>query len=259
MKIIFSPLAAAAALLLPSATAFAQSTEQPERVGVACLLALGRAPSPDEVREWTGWGKLSVSELIARHREKLQADAAVKRATLVKACQDAFGRDPDEREFDAWSGGSRTYTELMKQHVQWLADHPDDYRQVIERAYRLVLHRAAYSVEFDYWKSRTARPSAMLAGCIENWARRNAPGLMATTGVPAVSINSDYLTTLRLSTAIAREARAAAGLDLAGDADLAAARGCHVVAPGAGDIVSVGGIHFVAIGGGALRRDGNGN
>jgi hypothetical protein len=143
----------------------------------------------------------------------------------------------------------------VQRHIQRLGGNPVEYEQVMHRAYRLHLERDAYAVELDYWRARPALSFVLLAGCVENWARRNQPGLMATAGVPSVSVNSHYLAAVRLSSAVAAEARAAAGLPPPGDAALAAALGRHVVAPGAATIASVGGIHFAAAGGSALRQD----
>jgi hypothetical protein len=140
----------------------------------------------------------------------------------------------------------------MQRHLEWLSAHPEEYQMVVGRAYRLVLRRDAYAVEVDYWKRQPVLSFALLAGCIDDWARRNQPGLTATTGVAAVSLNSAYLATVRLSPAVAREARAAAGLTSRRDAALAAAAGRAVVAPGAGEVASVGGIPFAAAGAASL-------
>lgn len=234
---------------LSAAAAPAQSAEvQHERIAASFVLALGRAPSANEIEQWAKLGSLSVPELIARHRQQLQSDAAKQRATIIKACRDAFGRAPSEDEIKSWSGGDNTYTELMKRHIQWLSEHPADYEKVMHRAYRLVVGREAYSLEFDYWKSRDTLSHALLVGCIENWARRNQPGLMVTTGTPTVSVNSEFLTTVRLSPAVAAEARAAAGLDPAGSMPEASAFGRNLVAAGAGELITGGRIHFAAAG-----------
>jgi len=253
MKNQRTPLFLLASLVLASATVSAQSNEQEERIGASFVLALGRAPSSGEIDHWAKLGTLPVADLIARHQQQLQGDVGVKRATVVKACADAFGREPTEPEIDAWSSGNWTYAELMKQHIQWLGEHPTEYQQAIERAYQLVMRRPAYPVEIDYWKAQPTLSYALLVGCIEDWARRNAPGLMATTGTPTVSLHSAYLTTFRLSPAIAAEARAAAGLVPAGDANLSSASGRNLVAAGAGNVATGGHIHFVAAGGARLR------
>ncbi|RPJ84293.1 MAG: hypothetical protein EHM13_05030, partial [Acidobacteria bacterium] len=200
-------------LVVPAATGSAQpvaAEQQQERIAAAFVIALGRTSTAVETEQWAKHGGLSVADLIARHREGLQADANARRAVVSKAGQDAFGTKPSD-EATAKLSGVGTYTDLMKRHIAWLAEHPADYEQVMHRAYRLLLQRDAYSVEIDYWKRQPTLSFALLVGCIEDWARRNRPGLMATTGVASVSVNSPYLVTVRLSPAVAREARAAAG------------------------------------------------
>lgn len=247
----FALLFLAAALACPSATARAQSADQEQRIAASFVLALGRIPTAVEVEGWAKQPPLPIADLIARHRRQLQGDAASERAVIVRAGQDAFGLAPGEDVIKSSSGGG-TYSDLMQRHIGWLAGHPADYVQVMHRAYRLLLQRDAYSVEIDYWKGRPALSFALLAGCIEDWARRNRPGLMATTGVAAVSVNSEYLATVRLSPAVAAEARAATGLVPAGDPAMASAAGRHAVAPGAANLVSVGAVYFTAAGAATL-------
>ena len=249
MKTRLTPLVLLATLAVSAATSFAQSGEQEERIGASFVLALGRAPSAGETELWGKPGRLPVAELIARHQQQLQGAASLQRAAVIKACADAFGREPTAREIDTWSAGNPTYTGLMKQHIQWLGEHATEYRKVMERAYQRVMRRPAYSVEIEYWNAQPTLSFVLLVGCIEDWARRNAPGLMATTGTPTVSVNSGYLTTIRLSPAVAAEARDATGLFPAGEPNLAAAAGRHLVAAGAGTIITSGHIHFVAAGG----------
>ena len=230
-----------------SANALAQSPELQERIAASFVLALGRTPTPVEIEQWAKLGPLSLADLLARHRQQLQGNAAEQQAVIIKAGQDAFGSTPGEDEIKSQSAGS-TYVEVMQRHLRWLAGHPAEYEQVVRRAYPVVLQRDAYPVEIDYWRRQPALSFALLVGCIEDWARRNRPGLTATSGVASVSVNSAYLATVRLSPAVAAEARVAAGLVPAGDAALATAAGRHLVAPGADDVASVGGIYFTAAG-----------
>jgi hypothetical protein len=230
------------------AVAHAQPAQIEERIAASFVLALGRTPTAAEVERWAKDGPPTVAGLFSRHREVLRTDAAAGREVAVKAAQDAFGRAPVGDELRGLSDGA-TYAEMMQRHIQRLAGDPAEYERVVHRAYRLHLQRDAYTVELDYWKARPTTSFVLLAACVENWARRNQPGLMATAGVPSVSVNSPYLAAVRLSPAVAAEARAAAGLPPPGDAALADALGRHVVAPGAGTLASVGGIHFVAAGG----------
>jgi hypothetical protein len=238
---IFSSLVLLAALSSTIVPAFAVSEAQNERINAAFVLALGRAPTAAESERWGKEEKLLIADLVARLQA--QGESAVDRA-----CADAFGRGPTDAERQAWAAGRPTYTALMKQHVQWLAGHPEEYAKVIGRSYQLVLGRAPIDLEITYWQAQPPLSFVLLNGCIENWARRNAPGLTVTSGRATVSVNSEWLTGIRLSPAVAAEARAAAGLFPAGDAHLAAATGRNVVAAGAGGVDSAGGIHFVAVG-----------
>lgn len=243
--------------LLVSSVGFGRPADQPlsrqeERVAASFVLALGRAPSPAELQTGAGQDQATVSELVARHRQQLQDDAALRRATLEKAFKDTYGRAPTNEEIGTWSQQRGTYSELMNRLIAALAEDPTEYEKMLDRVYRLVARRAVYPEEIDYWKKHGTIPYAMLVGAVEDWARRNQPGLMVTAGTPTVSINSNHLTTVRLSRAIAEEARAAAGLpSLRGhyvEADYLGSTGRNIVAPGAETIVSSGKIHFVAAG-----------
>jgi len=251
MKSRLTSLFACAVLALLGAFASAKPDEQQERLDASFLLAQGRLPTAEERQAWTGAEEKPFAGLLARHREQLRSEAAVQHAVAVRAALDAFGIETLPAELGAVkpTAGS-TYVDLVQSHLQWLAVHPDTYQLVVDRAYRLAVGRAAFSIEQDYWRARATLSFAMLVGCVDSWARRNAPGLMATTGIPSISINCGYLTTRRLSPAVAAEVRAVSGLAPAGAAAQALACGRNLIAPGAGEIVSVGGIHLVAVGGG---------
>ena len=173
------------------------------------------------------------------------------KAVAVKAGLDAFGVGPDRVPAGA-PAAAGTYLESMRRHLEWLGSHPDGYAEVVQRAYRLVLRREAYAAGTrGTWARQPVLPFALLAACIDDWARRNQPGLTVTSGPAAVNINSPYLVTVRLSPALAAEVRAAAGFERPRNPAL----GYHVVAPGAGRVASVGGIHFVAAGAAGLREE----
>lgn len=244
-------------LQFPSPASAHQATsvsppEQRERIAASFVLALGRIPSPKEMEDAVN-APPKVAELLARHREHLRRNGDARAAVAAKAMLDAFGPGATVPT-GASADHAAIYTERLAGHVEWLAAHPAEYDATIHRAYRLVLERNAYDVELDYWRRQPALPFALLAACIDDWARRNQPGLTATTGVAAVSVNSPYLETVRLSPAVAAEARAAAGLPPADDRALGATPDRHVVAAKAARLVSVGGIHFVAAGGAALTE-----
>jgi hypothetical protein len=232
--------------------ASAVAPEQRQRIAASFVLALGRLAAAREIDEWAK-APGTVAELLARHREQLRGSAEARRAVAAKAALDAFGPGAVVPTAAGPDAGA-IYTDLIKAHVGWLAGHPADYEAAMHRAYRLLLQRDAYDVEINYWKRQPALPFALLVGCIDDWARRNQPGLMATTGVAAVSVNSQYLAAVRLSPAIAAEARTAAGLPPADDPADGTVPDRHVVAAGAAHLVSVGGIHFAAAGGAALAE-----
>jgi hypothetical protein len=254
MKSRLASLFVCAVLALFGASASAKPDERQERLDASFLLSQGRLPTDEERQAWAGAEENAFGALLVRHRERLRDDAAAQRALAVRAALDAFGTETTPSGFDAANPtAGETYAELVQRHLGWLSSHPDAYRQVVDRAYRLAVGREAFPIEQDYWKERATLSFAMLVGCADSWARRNAPGLMATTGTPSISINCGYLTTRRLSPAVAAEVRAASGPAPVGEPALALACDRNVIAPGAGEIVSIGGIHLVAVGGAGLR------
>jgi hypothetical protein len=247
LKPLFAWLLVPVGLACLSAAVLAQAPVQEERIAASFVLALGRTATPDEIQRWLTNDPAPLADYIARHRRRLSGDRAAERAVIVKASQDALGRAPTDEEARSLSGVG-IYADLMQRHLRSLAAHPAEYEQTLHRAYRFLLKRDAYSVEIEYWTRQPVLSFALIVGCVEDWARRNQPGLMATTGVASVSINSRYLATVRLSPGVAAEARAVAGLAQEADPALALALGRTVVAPGAERVASVGGITFVAAG-----------
>ncbi len=246
------PLRLALALLVTAVSSFAQSDESRERAAAAQLLAFGRPAATVE----TGDAKAHVNDLLNAHRTRLSNDANARHEVITVAFRDAFGRIPTEAERAHLSASqATTYTDLMRQMTDWLASHPDEHRQVIDRAYRLVINRGAYEEEYAYWKPFGALPYTLLVGAIENWAVRNQPGLMVTTGVPSIAVNSRFLQTQRLSLPVANEVRTIIGLPVWTDVARLSNPGNNVVALRAGDIASVGGVHFMLTGGGPLAAN----
>ena len=223
--------------------------ERLERLGASFVLALGRAPSPAEVEAWSGADQ-SVADLMERHRKRLRDDLAERQAVTARALRDTFG-DPGNVTTVPDVADAPDYVSMMRRHLDHLAGHADEYARILNAVYQLVLARDVYSLEVDYWRKRPVLPFSLLAACVDDWARRNQPGLMVTAGVAAVSVNSGYLVTVRLSPAVAAEARRALGNNRPSPADVAAGR--FVVSPGGDALASVGGIHFAAAGGGPQR------
>jgi hypothetical protein len=250
MKTRLVSLFATAVLTVCAATATAQ-TETQSTFAAACVVVLGRAPSSAELqRDSNG----APADQISRLQQQLQSDAALQHAVVIQSFHDAFGRAPTDAERAESANSHGSYTELMKRHIQWLADHPEEYEQVMHRAYPLVIHRDVYPEEIAYWKKQGTIPFALLVGAIEDWARRNQPGLMATVGTPTVSVNSEYLTTVRLSPSAAAELRAAAELPVDAAAGQGAKSAHHLIAVGGEKLATGGGIYFVAAGRADLVR-----
>jgi hypothetical protein len=224
--------------------------EPDARITASFLLARGRVPAAAELGAWPDAATSSFADLMARHREQLRQDAAAQQAVAAKAGLDAFGAAADQAPAGS-PRGAGLYLDAMRQHLQWLTARPDEYVLVVQRAYRLVLRRDAYAPELEYWKRRPVQSFALLAACIDDWARRNQPGLTVTSGPAAINVNSPYLTTVRLSSALAAEVRAASGIQRPAKPAL----GYHVVAPGAEAVASVGGVHFAAAGAADLGEE----
>ena len=246
-------LVLAAALVLSAATIFAAqipaSPLQQERVAAAHLIALGRAATPAEIEQGVKQGELTVAALVAHHQAQLKSNAALQHATALKAFTDAFGRVPTSAELtDSNGAGNGVYSALVKHHTEWLSQHPAEYKEVLNRAYEKVIRRGVYDEEVNYWKPHGTLPFVLLVGCIDHWGRRNQPGLMVTAGTPTLSATSVYLTTVRVSPAIAEEARAVVGLPTATATDFTYASNRTVIASGAENIVAGGRIHFVVSG-----------
>ena len=121
---------------------------QDERVAASFVLARGRVPAPAEADAWAASATSPFTDLMARHEQQLGADQSARKAVALKAGVDAFGVGPDRVPAGA-PAAAGTYLQLMRRHLEWLGAHPDGYAQIVQRAYRLVLRREAYSPELE--------------------------------------------------------------------------------------------------------------
>lgn len=209
-------------------------------VSAASVLVLGRLPLPAELPPVSA----SLNDEIGRLRQRVLHEPALRRAMLAQSCRDAFGREASDAEL-ADPAASPSYTEEMSRHLQVLASHADEFEQVIRRAYQVVIHREPYAEEVAYWKKGGPLTFVLLVGGVDGWARRNQPGLMVTGGVPTLSINCVYLTTVRLSAAEAAQALSAFDR---GNGGAATGSAQHVIAAGGERLATSGGMYFVAAG-----------
>ncbi len=234
---------------LAAVTAMAGNSASAERLEASFLLGLGRGPDATERAAWQARPEQPLADLVAQQKERLNADAVERRAVFARAWFDAHGCAPTAEEAAAAPVTGQTYVELVERARTELTAKPEAYRKVLDYAYRSVVGRPPFTEELDFWKARPTLSYVLVVGCLENWARRNAPGLMVTSGQPTICVTSDRLTTLQLTPAVAAEAHLVAGLLPLGERSLGLARGCNVISPGADNIVSVGGVHFIAVGG----------
>ncbi|RXK56589.1 hypothetical protein ESB00_12185 [Oleiharenicola lentus] len=250
MKLRLLPALLLASLLAPLPALFGQAATPPETISASCLIALGRPAGEADLTQQAYAGK-ALAQLIEMHRDNLRSDAALQDAVYVQAYRDATGAHQGFKAGSAHPKGV-TYAEAVKAELAKLATQPDAYREVINRAYQLVIRRDAYPEEIAYWKPYGTLPYVVLVGAIENWAFRNQPGLMVTTGTPSIAVNSRFLRTQRVPLALANEARELLGLPVWTDVARQHSPGRNIVAVGAKDIESVGGVHFLLVGGGPL-------
>ncbi len=247
MRQILSPLLAFALFVAASLHGFAQNSLQATRLAASTLTAFGRLPTSTESASaalQTG----SISDLLHRHRESLRTDATLRSDTLAQSWQDALGRPPTAEEQRLHIDEARTYQEWMEQHSRWLAAHPEETTALLHKAYQKLFKRDAYAEEIVYWKKHDGLPYVLLLACLENWARRNQPGLMVTSGTATATYHSQYLTAVQLTPGLAAEMRAAAGQPALLDTAAPYANGRSILLPGAQSIVSAGHICFVAAG-----------
>lgn len=206
-----------------------------ERTALAHLLAFGR-PAATAITSAD-----TLATQLERHRAELRSNGDARARTARAAWLDAFGRAPTVDELHAEAALPLTYPERLQRHLERLRRTPDENREVIHRAYRLVVHRDAYAEEFDYWRPHGVRTFVILVACIEDWARRNRPGLMVTAGNPAVPARSRFTHIVRVTPALAAEASSLLELNPPANAS-------RVLAVGGESVATAGGMHLTIVG-----------
>lgn len=221
------------AVLLAGTFTVAQAASEPsdEKINAFFMLALGRLPTAQEVVAERADPCADIQALFEKHLDPKSDLLPINSA----AWHDVFGEEtmPVSRLLNM------TYVQQVAHLMKHLSQSPDEYETVIHRAYQHVVRRDAYEEEIAYWSEQPATlPYILLVGSVEDWAKRNQPGLMVTAGTPTVSVNSQLLTTQRLSPTEA--ATITSALDWPEDMTL--------LAPGGANVKSGGGIYQVVIG-----------
>lgn len=222
----FSIALLAFTLLVPCLPAAESSPE------IEAALAVGLGTPAAAVTFESG---ASFEQAIATVQEYVADSPAEQAAVAQRAAVFVYGVPGG---IGAENEPSDLFAEQVAAQLATLTGDSEAYEQVLQRAYRHVVGRDVYAEEIAYWGNYPTLPYALLVGCIEDWARRNQPGLMNTAGTPTVSVNCDLLATTRLSPALAK--RVATWLDLP-DAT-------PVLAPGGAELASSGGIRFLVTG-----------
>ncbi len=236
----FIPVLLLPIAILPSLQA--QSVEDELHYTAAHLLVFGTMPDglPEALPEDGLISAIQHCQTVLQNASPDEKNNVRERAWI-----DTTGTASDPNSsIDALS-----YHEYVFELTNRLEKSPSAYEQVIRRAYPYVIFRDVYDEEIDYWKQFPTMGYATLVGCIEDWARRNQPGLMVTGGNPTISVNCEFLTTLQLAPALADEVRAFLNLPMP-DPQLPN----NVIAKGAESVISSGGIHFLLTGTPDLRK-----
>lgn len=213
------------------------------RYKTAHLLVFGVLPDslPDNLPE--GDLKSAVQHCASTLQK---AQSGEQSAVKERAWMDTMGTASDPSiQIDALS-----YHEYVGKLSTYLEQHPAAYEQVIRRAYPYVIYRDVYTEEMEYWRNFPVMGYATLVGCLEDWARRNQPGLMVTGGIPTLSVNCEFLTTLRVTPSLAGEICSLMGIPL-----IDPQSPYHVLAKGADKVISSGGIYFILTGSAGLRQN----
>ncbi len=208
------------------ASALPAATPSPE-IEAALAVGLGTHTAQASLEP-----EVTFKQAIASLRKHLADTPAERSAVAQRAAMFVYGT---KREVPEDEATSRLFAEQVATHLEMLADDSEAYEQVLQRAYRHVVGRDVYAEEIAYWDNYAALPYALLVGCIEDWARRNQPGLMNTAGTPTVSVNCELLVTTRLSPAFAQSVATWLGLPAS----------TPVLAPGAAELQSSGSIRFL--------------
>ena len=204
------------------------STASEEATRAAIALGLGRPATAAEMKHPKPFAS-TITELT----KDLAASPDQHRAVAARALSFVYGHAVESPQVEPL-----LFADIVAKHLVDLSRNQPAYQQVLQRAYQQVIGRDAYVEEIEYWSKHPTLPYALLVGCIEDWARRNQPGLMNTSGTPTISINCELLNTVRVSPQLAPEIDKLLGLPT----------NTAVLAPGGTGIKSSGDIRFVVIG-----------
>ena len=226
--------------------------DKTQRVQASYILAFGQMPSSGEITYWTGQPEsASMSQLMAKHRSFINS-GGYKKEAIINSYKDALGRRPSDGEIGYYSPMNMTYTDLMKNHIQWLSGNAGEYDKVINNAYRYALNRAPSTDELNSWKTNSRKYSyAMIAGYLQN--KKSSYSVQCTASENAMSLGTSSLaiTGVKVSNAILQELKLVPGL-ITND-------GGTLIAAGAGKLITNDGGTLVASGAGNIALNSGAN
>lgn len=239
MKKIYMSILAVIMAGVMTSTGLAQSEDQlkTERIYASYMMAIGRMPNSGEVTYWKGRGNLTVAQLVEFHRQYLSGDQNSKRAMIIKAFKNSYGRNPVQSEINTNMAQNLTYYEWMNNHLQWLRKSSTDYVNTLKNAYRAVMRREPNNQEISYWRSQPVMSYMILAAALEQWKATNG-NAAKTSGGNTIGGSSSFVDQYKISEKTANETN-----------QLIGAAGGNVIAPGGGNVVPGGGGNVVAAGG----------
>jgi hypothetical protein len=260
-----------AVLLFSSVSANTLDDEQTQRIQTSYLLAFGRKATSDprrggELEHWKKQGNLSLKQLMERHKAFIAAGN--QRAVIERAYIDAFGRNPSitkngvPGEVEFWTKQSRTYTELMTAHMNWLTSNSGERDATIRRAFIFVRGTGPDQEELDAWRRKGVKSYVMLVGLMQHAKSKAGTKKLMGFWEDILSTASTSLSYFAIGRNIQNEIATLIGND---GASLVAAGGGNLVAAGGGNIkadaslIGNDGASLVAAGGGNLVAAGGGN
>jgi hypothetical protein len=221
-------------IFLFSFSVAAQSKD--EIINGSYLVAFGRYANSGELNYWRQKvGSSTIQQMVNNHREFIRTNQFEREQTIKRSYQDAFGWQPSADELRYWAGQTKTYGELISNHINnWLNVYPDKKELVIKQSYYKVFGRSCNAAELKYWMGQPTCSFVQLVAMHSTWKQQNQNKSTLTRVNPNIQANG-------ISTA---------GLSPQAISGVVAAGGMNVIAPGGGNVVAAGGMNVIAPGGG---------
>jgi len=241
-KVIFALTIALAVSIITTPT-FAQDQVKRDRIVASYMISLGRQPSNDELKYWSGQQVNSLEQLVNNHNNWLQGSRDEERKVIIRAFQHAYGYAPSESDVNKSLAETKNYTDWMRNHIKYLRENSTAWDNLLGKVYWNVCKRWATTNDKNSWPQSDAKPYWMVASVVDKWQAENKHNSQK-----AVRSVNGFMSAVPLSNPVAGEA-----------ARLIGQAGGNVIAAGGGNVVAAGGGNVVAAGGGNVIAAGGGN